>query len=500
MRYLLVTTALAGFALATSASAQTSGAAKDLDLEALKAQIQALQARVQNLEAAAAKATPVDAAPVTTHAFAAPTQVSASLAPAPLAAASTPAAASTQIRWESSPRFTNAGGATFKLRGRLLLDAVGVDVDPRTGASYRSRQFRARQLFLGAEGQVGGWAYRLEGGAANGSGWSWDDAVIEYKLSSGTLLTVGNQKSASLENLTSIKTITFMERGPFGDLTDNGFVLAVQGTQVGRNWSLRGAIQGDSINKTDVSTGAYRANDAKERLGGTVRATWAPLMTPTQVVHLGTWTRYRDAGGETGFTYSAAANTAYRPQTSAGGVLLSTGAVGAGDTTLGLEAAWARRNLSLQGEIADIRVNRIAAAASAANGGDDFDIVTGYASASWFVTGEMRPYSAGGLFGRVKVISPLDKGGPGAYEVALRYDYADLSDLKANAVAALSAQPGLATAGTYNGVTLGLNWYPSSYVRLMANVTQARINNRPVGSVENDADVTVVQTRLQVEF
>lgn len=496
MRYLFLTSAMAGLALASSASAQTADPAKDVSLEALKAQIQALQARVQTLEASAAvRATPVDTAPMTTQASASP----APLTTAP-AAAKAPAVASTQTRWESSPRFTDSSGATFKLRGRLLLDAVGVNVDPQNGASYRSRQFRARQLFLGAEGQVGGWAYRLEGGAANGGAWNWDDAVIEYKLPSGTLLTVGNQKSASLENLTSIKTITFMERGPFADLTDNGFVLAAQATQVGRNWSLRGSVQGDSINKADVSAGAYLPNDAKERLGGTVRATWAPLMTPNQVVHLGAWARYRDAGGETGFTYSAAANTAYRPQTSAGGVLLSTGAVGAGDTTLGLEAAWARRNVSLQGEIADIRVNRIAVATNAANGGEDFDIVTGYASASWFLTGETRPYNPGGQFGRVKVISPLDKGGPGAYEVALRYDYADLSDLKANTAAALSAQPGLATAGTYNGVTLGLNWYPANYVRLMANVTQAKINNRPVGAVENDADVTVVQTRLQVEF
>lgn len=470
--------------LASVASAQEAPKADAVVLEELKAQIRVMQERIQALEAKAN-------AP-------APTAV-ATAAPAPATKAA-PAAAVTQIKWENSPRFTEASGTTFKMRGRVTLDAVDVNVDRKTGASYKSRQFRARQLFLGAEGQVGPWAYRLEGGAANGSSWAWDDAVVEYKTKGGTLLTLGNQKVGGLENLTSIKTMTFMERGPFGDLTDAGFVLAAQATHVGRNWSVRAALQGDSINKTDVTTGAYNANNAKERSGAMARVSWAPVMTPTDTVHVGAWARYRDVGGETAFTYSSAGNSAYRPQNSAGGVLLSSGAVGKSDTTLGLEGAWARKSLSVQGEVANIHVDRIATALSAANGGKDFNIVTGYAAASWFPTGETRPYSAGGQFGKIKVLHPIDKGGMGAYELALRYDYADLTDMSPNTATALASQPGLATAGTYKGVTAGLNWYPYSNIRFMANVTRAKINNRPIGTLENDADVTVFQARTQIEF
>ena len=72
--------------------------------------------------------------------------------------------------------------------------------------------------------------------------------------------------------------------------------------------------------------------------------------------------------------------------------------------------------------------------------------------------------------------------------------------MSANTVVAPTAQPGLATAGTYEGVTAGANWYPYNNVRLMTNVTKAKINNRRVGAVENDADVTVVQARMQIEF
>jgi len=181
-------------------------------------------------------------------------------------------------------------------------------------------------------------------------------------------------------------------------------------------------------------------------------------------------------------------------------VLLSTGAVGKSDTTFAAEAAWKHKSVSIQGELARIKVDRVATTQSAANGGKDFNIVTGYASASWFPTGENRPYSAAGQFGKVKILKPIDKGGMGAFELAGRYDYADLTKMSPNAVTALASQPGLATAGTYKGLTAGLNWYPYSNVRFMANLTKAKVNNRRIGAIENDADVTVVQARMQIEF
>jgi phosphate-selective porin OprO/OprP len=478
MRILFATTALVAASLAGAAHAE------DPDLAALKAQIQALQARLDVLErqAAAPTAPPATAAP----------------AAAPIATlASKPAA--DPIRWENSPRFTDASGATFKLRGRMSLDAVDSTTERDGLADYHARQFKARQLFLGVEGQTGRWAYRLEGGAVSGGAWGWDDAIIEYKLSSQTSLLAGNQKAASLEGLTSFKSITFMERGAYGDLIDAGYTLALEAVRTGPNWSLWAALQGDSINKTEA-TGGYDPNQAVERMGATVRATWSPKLSQDDRLHLGAWARRRDRGGETGFTYSAAANTAFRPQTASGATLLSTGAVGDGDTTLALEGAWVHRALSLQAEAARIKVDRIATSLSPTLGGSNFDIVTAYAAASWFPTGETRPYNPNGSFGRIKVLHPLDKGGLGALELAARYDYADLSDMAANTAVAPTLQTSLATAGIYRGVTVGANWYPYSYVRLTGNLTRAKIDNRNIAGTQLDADVTVAQARLQVEF
>ncbi|MFT4254493.1 MAG: porin [Caulobacter sp.] len=477
MRILFATTALCAVGFAGAAHAE------DADLAALKAQIQLLQARIDVLERQAA--VPTATAPIA--------------APPPAPAASPPKPAAEPIRWENSPRFTDPSGATFKLRGRILMDAVDTAAERDGAADYHGRQLRARQLFLGVEGQSGRWGYRLEGGAVSGGAWGWDDAIIEYKLDAQTSLLVGNQKAASLEGLTSFKSITFMERGAYGDVIDAGYALSLEAVRTGPNWSLWAALQGDNINKTDA-TGGYDPNQAVERLGATARATWSPQLSEADRLHLGVWARRRDRGGETGFTYSAGANTAYRPQASSGATLFTTGAVGDGDTTVGVEAAWIHRALSLQGEAARIKVDRIATNLSSTLGGPDFDIVTAYASASWFATGEIRPYNPNGSFGRIKVAHPLDKGGFGALELAARYDYADFSDMAANGVVSQASQTGLATAGTYGAVTLGANWYPYSYVRLTGNLTRAHIDNRPIGGVQLDADVTVAQARLQLEF
>ena len=42
--------------------------------------------------------------------------------------------------------------------------------------------------------------------------------VIEYKPNEFTSIMVGNIKAAGLENLTSTRFISFMDRGPYGDL------------------------------------------------------------------------------------------------------------------------------------------------------------------------------------------------------------------------------------------------------------------------------------------
>jgi phosphate-selective porin OprO/OprP len=74
--------------------------------------------------------------------------------------------------------------------------------------------------------------------------------------------------------------------------------------------------------------------------------------------------------------------------------------------------------------------------------------------AAWILTGETRPYSArGALFQAVSPARTVFEGGPGAWEVVLRYSYADLDD-------------GAIRGGRFRRITSMVNWHLSDNVRL----------------------------------
>ena len=73
---------------------------------------------------------------------------------------------------------------------------------------------------------------------------SWDDVVIEVKPTETTSILIGNIKATGLENLTSTRFTTFMDRGPYGDFGVDSYLLSVVGKVNGYNWSVTGAVQG----------------------------------------------------------------------------------------------------------------------------------------------------------------------------------------------------------------------------------------------------------------
>ncbi|MBX7249778.1 MAG: OprO/OprP family phosphate-selective porin [Caulobacteraceae bacterium] len=394
------------------------------------------------------------------------------------------------VSWKGAPEFTN-DDAQFKVRGRILLDYVHEDIDRAVGADSEASNLRGRQVFLGVEGRINSYfAYKAEGGAVNGGAWAWDDVVIEYKPNDFTSIMVGNLKVVSLENMTSTRFTSFMDRGPYADLTDASYALGLVARLNGQNWTFTGGVLGDSLNAADVTgpapgTGRTEAN---ERMQLAVRATYAPIDTDTDKLHLGLWARYRDSNSE-GFVYQL------RPNTNYGSRFIGTGAQAYGDAdfTVAGEFAFVHSNLSLQAEYANISVDAIDGLATPlANRRSDADFTTGYVFASWFPTGEMRQYDPRkGEFGRQKVLNPVTAGGTGALELLLRYDWADLTEARTGAGGFLNQ------AGEYTGWTLGATYYPFSYVRVMANYTQSQ-NDSP--GVVQDVDTNVFQMRAQVDF
>lgn len=373
----------------------------------------------------------------------------------------------TTVQWRGAPQWSN-DTLTFKVRGRVYEDYVHQDVNRETGVDFEASNTRLRTARLGVEGAWNAnWAYKAEVNFTQNQA-QWEDLILEYKPNDTTSIMLGNFKTVSLENITSSRYITFMERGAFNDVLGIGRVMNAQAKLNGQNWTAAAAISGDSVNNADVSTNL--STGSREQVAYSARVTYAPIMTDTTNLHLGAWARRRDRGDQSNFTYAVRNNTNYGAQ------YTTTGAVGVADTQIGLEGALVHKSFSVQGEWAHIDADRLAGASS---DGQAF-----YVYASWFPTGEMRRYEANkGEFNRTRILSPVTSDGWGAVELGVRYDNVDLTEFP--------------VGGEYSAWTFGANWYPHPYVRFMANYSIAENDNRALGA---DVDVRTFQMRAQFDF
>lgn len=416
------------------------------------------------------------------------------------------------VAWKGAPEFSN-DDVKFKVRGRVYFDYVAQDVDgeydpitnPGGVGDYDISNSRIRTARLGVEGQWNSnWAYKAEVQFKGGSA-EWEDLILEYKANDMTSVMIGNFKTVSLENITSSRYITFMERGAFNDIIDGGRVTTLAVKANGSNWTALGAVSGDSINNADVAL--------NERTSVQGRVTFAPIDTDTTKVHLGAWARWRDFQDE-GLAAAApvpagggeAGRYRVRNNSNAGDRFIDSGSnFGESDQTFAAEAALVWNSFSVQGEYAKINVDkRCTTALICSQGADEGSIDAYYVYASWFPTGEMRRYEANkGEFGRTKILNPVTAGGTGAFEVGVRYDNVDLTDLETvRNIGGVATLTPLDRGGEYSAVTLGANWYPFPYVRFMANYTMSENDNPTIpGSTTNrDVDVDTLQLRAQFDF
>jgi len=142
----------------------------------------------------------------------------------------------------------------------------------------------------------------------------------------------------------------------------------------------------------------------------------------------------------------------------------------------GLEAAQIRGRFSWQGEVLASRVHR--------NNADPLQFWGAYFHLSQFLTNDSRNYDPGsGTFINVVPGTPVGKGGWGAWEVAFRASYLDLTDKDI-------------IGGRESNISLGLNWYLNEKVRLMANAIKVLNVDRP-GSEYDGLDPLIFAMRAQ---
>jgi phosphate-selective porin OprO/OprP len=194
------------------------------------------------------------------------------------------------------------------------------------------------------------------------------------------------------------------------------------------------------------------------------RVVYDPVLEEGEVVHLGLAASRELRDDRTGRIRA-------RPEVNLTPVrLVDTGTLEGVDRLdrQGLEAAWVRGPMLLQGEYLAMQAIR--------PGLRDFHARGYYVSGAWALTGESRDYKAGSVGG----LKP--RHGWGALELAVRYASLDLDD-------------GAVMGGREHDWTLGLNWYIGTHVKLQANVIRAFSDrgNLPL-------DPTIYAMRVQVGF
>lgn len=411
--------------------------------------------------------------------------------------------------WKGAPQFADEkSGFTFKVRGRIMLDAA-YNSRPDNFNANRNLGFnaRARRLRLGVEGTLPGeFGYKAEYDFAN-STVGFGDVIFSYAPKNAPItFQIGNQETLNgIEQMTSSRWSSFIERAQINDAFLNTRRLGLTLGVVSKDGLLRlagGAFVAHSIDASLDNDGYILAT----------RGTYSPFAL-NGFLHLGFNAQYRNFQSNDNGVASVSvgapstnqvARYRARPFLQTTDVrFVDTGNFAAkSDLILGLEAYGVFKSLHIGGEAQIIKVQSyragdISTGLDAFAGGsvvtptDDPTFFGGHFEIGYFLTGETRGYK-NGLFDRTKVLNPFDKGGSGAFQLNGRVDYLDLdsSRLKngvtnnfatgTTTLAAVNAR--LGRGGKQTGYLAGLTWIPTDYVRFLLNYIHTEVEGGPLAA------------------
>lgn len=339
------------------------------------------------------------------------------------------------------------GNATFRPLAQLIVD--GETTGGAREAARNRGDHGVRAAHLGFAGTVGNrLVYQLETEFASGSadilwayvGWRGKVAGAGADILAGNL-----QNDRSVEGSSGGEALPFAEPNFVASAIApdrGGFGFGAQARLIGGNWHASFAVTGNDIDANNPQTGNRTI---------LARAHWNPVKRDGAILHVGAWTFDETF---TGGTRTLGADTNVAHGLNLRTVLPSPPLVGAtGDQGAGVEAGGVLGPLWMMGEAGRrvIDLPRTEAHAIAKS-----------LSAGWFLTGEAPPYAAAtGGFGRPVVARSVFQGGSGQVELTARYE-----DIR-------FTMPGFRNTGS--SVTGGVNWYLSSQMRLMGNVTAWRM-------------------------
>ncbi|MEH6357946.1 MAG: porin [Pseudomonadales bacterium] len=366
---------------------------------------------------------------------------------------------------------TTDGNYSFKIGGRMQLDYNSYDGVTNAGAvtpgdTGSDAFFRRARIEI--KGHANDWKYGLSYNLTNSG--SIDQLKTTYTgFGKMAHLTFGQQKeNFGLEDTGSSKWITGLERSLVANAFDTGNNIGVK---------LHGA--NDFVT---YSLGVFKEGVDTDRALDTAvtgRVVVRPIYSKNSVLHIGAGATQRKA--DMGFDDfdsrlgvrggSDGGATKYAPKFSSGD--------GDKSTAYNLELAYATGPLHIMAEYYAGEVD----APDSVAGSDDLEVDGYYVQAGYILTGESRKYKTGiAAFDKVK-----PEGANGAWEVFARYDMMN-ADTGTNI--------NLVGGEDASVVTLGVNWYMNSNVKVALNYVTAETDTKISG--EDDGDALV--GRLQFAF
>jgi len=404
-----------------------------------------------------------------------------------------------KLYWKEGIRFDSPNGEfKMKLGGRIQNDWAFFDLDDdiedQVGEFEDGTEFRRARLYISGtvyDNVEFKAQYDFAGGDTD-----FKDVFLGLKGTPIGGIRVGHFKEPfSLEELTSAKYITFLERA----LPIEAFVPSRNTGVMVHNHILEDRLT-YAVGVFRDSAGDEYGNDMGDEYNVTGRITGLPWYENKgeRMLHVGVGASVRneyknhlsqsklEVDQEVGRFRS-------RPEAHlAAARLVDTKMLQMDEMVLvGAEAALVFGPLSLQGEyiLANVDGDEDSDRDFDDDGAPDYgyfdsnDLQGFYIYASYFLTGEHRAYKpAEAAFSRVKPNRNfLQDGGPGAWEAVARYSHLDLEDGDVN-------------GGEQDDITLGLNWYLNPNVRVMLNYVYADAEDK------YDGEMHAFQTRFQIDF
>lgn len=361
-----------------------------------------------------------------------------------------------------------SNGWSFEPFGRLMIDSGTVNAPGAindTGLGFANEVRRAR---IGVKGDIpGGFDYKMEFEFADKQV-EVTDAILGYKAGNVKLNVGQHNNFQGLEELTSSRFLSFMERAAFTDAFNFQRRVGLSAEYSKGTVLAEGGLFTDNIDNLNASNNSWGADG---------RVVFAPKTGTTQL-HFGGSVHYRDFNdAQTTVRYRQ------RPQVHFTDTrFINTGNI-SGDSELGygLEFMAINGPFHATGETYWQQVNRPGALT-------DPTFFGGYAEVGYFLTGgDSRTYK-GNKFDRIKPKNPVGKGGFGAVQVNARYDYLDLNDA------------GI-IGGTQKSYGMSLVWTPTDYTRFMANYWRNQYQDAAIAAgASRDYGVDTFGVRAQFDF